>query len=39
MIWYAIYFNAVGKVVGIEILELSKRTPSDQLNILQYETV
>jgi len=31
-------FNAEGKVVGIEILELSKRTPSDQLNILQYET-
>ena len=31
-------FNAQGKVVGIEILELSKRTPSDQLKILQYET-
>jgi len=32
-------FNADGAVVGIEILELSKRTPSDQLKILQYETV
>jgi len=32
-------FNSDGKVVGIEILELSKRTPSDQLKILQYETV
>lgn len=31
-------FNAEGKVIGIEILELSKRTPLDQLNILQYET-
>jgi uncharacterized protein YuzE len=32
-------FNADGTVVGIEILELSKRMPSDQLKILQYETV
>jgi uncharacterized protein YuzE len=32
-------FNTDGKVVGIEILVLSKRTPSDQLKILQYETV
>ena len=32
-------FNAERKVVGIEMLELSKRTPSDQLKILQYETV
>ncbi len=32
-------FNNEGKVVGIEILELSKRTPSDQLKILHYETV
>ena len=31
-------FNSAGKVVGIEILELSKRTASDQLKILQYET-
>jgi uncharacterized protein YuzE len=31
-------FNADGKVVGIEILELSKRTPPGQLKILQYET-
>ena len=31
-------FNAQGKVVGIEMLELSKRTPLDQLKVLQYET-
>lgn len=31
-------FNAQGKVVGIEMLELSKRTPSAQLKVLQYET-
>ncbi len=31
-------FNAQGKVVGIEMLELSKRTHLDQLKILQYET-
>lgn len=32
-------FNAQGNVVGIEMLELSKRTPLDQLKVLQYETV
>lgn len=32
-------FNAVGKVVGIEILKLSDRTSADQLKVLQYETV
>ena len=32
-------FNTDGKVVGIEILNLSQRTPADQLNVLQYETV
>lgn len=32
-------FNAEGKVVGIEILDLSKRTDLDQLKVLQYETV
>ena len=31
-------FNADGKVVGIEILNLSQRTPADQLKVLQYET-
>jgi uncharacterized protein YuzE len=31
-------FNAEGKVVGIEILNLSNRTTPDQLKILQYET-
>ena len=32
-------FNAEGKVVGIEILALSKRVNPDQFKILQYETV
>ena len=32
-------FNADGKVVGIEILNLSMRVTPDQLKILQYETV
>lgn len=32
-------FNADGKVVGIEILNLSIRMTPDQLKILQYETV
>lgn len=32
-------FNADGKVVGIEILNLSVRVTPDQLKILQYETV
>jgi len=31
-------FNAEGKMVGIEILNLSQRITSDQLKILQYET-
>jgi len=31
-------FNAEGKVVGIEILNLSLRTKPEQLKILQYET-
>ncbi|MBU1262301.1 DUF2283 domain-containing protein [bacterium] len=31
-------FNADSKVVGIEILNLSKRIPADQLKVLQYET-
>ncbi len=32
-------FDADGKVVGIEILDLSKRVSAEQLNTLQYETV
>ena len=32
-------FNAEGKVVGIEILNLSDRIKPEQLRILQYETV
>jgi uncharacterized protein YuzE len=31
-------FNAEGKVVGIEILNLSSRVSSEQLKVLQYET-
>ena len=31
-------FNADGKVVGIEILNLSIRMSPDQLKVLQYET-
>jgi uncharacterized protein YuzE len=31
-------FNADGKVVGIEILNLSMRMTPDQLKVLQYET-
>jgi uncharacterized protein YuzE len=31
-------FNAEGKVVGIEILNLSTRMTQDQLKILQFET-
>lgn len=31
-------FNADGKVVGIEILNLSTRMSSEQLKVLQYET-
>jgi uncharacterized protein YuzE len=32
-------FNAEGKVVGIEILNLSIRMKPDQLKVLQYEIV
>jgi len=32
-------FNADGKVVGIEMLNLSARIKPEQLKILQYETV
>jgi len=32
-------FNADGKVVGVEILNLSFRVKPEQLNVLQYETV
>jgi len=32
-------FNAEGKVVGIEMLNLSQRADLKQLNVLQYETV
>ncbi|MBU1626148.1 DUF2283 domain-containing protein [bacterium] len=31
-------FNADGKVVGIEILNLSTRMTQDQMKILQFET-
>ncbi|MBI5205582.1 MAG: DUF2283 domain-containing protein [Nitrospirae bacterium] len=31
-------FNSEGKVVGIEILNLSNRMTDDQLKVLQYET-
>lgn len=31
-------FNKDGKVVGIEILNLSSRVTPEQLNVLQYET-
>jgi uncharacterized protein YuzE len=32
-------FNAEGKVVGIEILNLSSRISSEHLKVLRYETV
>jgi len=32
-------FNADGKVVGVEMLNLSARIKPEQLKILQYETV
>lgn len=32
-------FNADGKVVGIEILNLSQRMKPEQLSILQYESI
>ena len=31
-------FNSEGKVVGIEILNLSNRMTAEQLKVLQYET-
>lgn len=31
-------FNAQGKVVGIEILDLSTRVPPEQLRVLRFET-
>ena len=31
-------FNADGKVVGIELLNLSTRMSDDQLKVFQYET-
>lgn len=31
-------FNAEGKVVGIELLNLSNRMSTEQLRVLQYET-
>lgn len=31
-------FNADGKVVGVEILNLSKRISHEQLNVIQFET-
>jgi uncharacterized protein YuzE len=32
-------YNAKGKVVGVEMLHLSRRVRPDQLKVLQYETV
>jgi uncharacterized protein YuzE len=32
-------YNAEGKVVGIELLYLSKRVPPEKLNLMQLETV
>ncbi len=32
-------FNSEGKVVGIELLNISKRIVPENLNVLQYETV
>ena len=32
-------YNANGHVVGIELLNLSVRTPAEQLRVLQFETV
>ncbi len=31
-------FNAEGTVVGVELLNLSKRAKAEQLKVLQYET-
>ena len=32
-------FNASNEVVGVEMLDLSKRTPNLNLSVLQFETV
>ena len=32
-------FNVEGKMVGIEILDLSSRMTPDQLRVLQFETI
>ena len=32
-------FNAEGKVVGIELLNLSSRVSAEQLKVFRYETV
>jgi uncharacterized protein YuzE len=32
-------FNAEGKIIGIEILNLSQRINPEQLKVLQFETV
>jgi len=32
-------FNEDGRVVGVEILDLSTRTAPEQLRVLQFETV
>ena len=32
-------YNASNEVVGIEMLDLSKRTPNLNLSVLQFETV
>jgi len=31
-------FNAAGKVVGVEILNLSDKVPLEQLKVLRFET-
>lgn len=31
-------FNSDGKVVGVEMLNISERIPSEQLKFLKYET-
>lgn len=36
--WVILDFNAEGKVVGIEILNLSLRMKPEQLKVFQYET-
>ncbi|MCY4109386.1 MAG: DUF2283 domain-containing protein [Chloroflexi bacterium] len=32
-------YNASNEVVGVEMLDLSKRTPNPNLSVLQFETV